>query len=126
MTPGRLLLVEDHPDNLVVLKLLLSDRYQVLGFVSADDALTSLDSFKPDLLILDVAMAPIDGMQCLHMMRARPGFDGVPAIALTALAREVEKQTFLAAGFQAVVTKPVLDVRHLEATIDSLLKFGSF
>jgi CheY-like chemotaxis protein len=50
------------------------------------------------------------------------GFCRIPAIAVTAFAHDVERQTLLAAGFQAVVTKPVLDLPKLEAIIEGLLK----
>ena len=118
---ARLLLVEDNPDNREVLSLLLGDRYGVSAFGSASDALASLDAVAPDVLVLDIGMAPVDGVQCLAAIRARPAYRNVPAVALTAFARDVERQTFLAAGFQAVVTKPILDDGELVRVIDGAL-----
>jgi CheY-like chemotaxis protein len=66
-------------------------------------------------------MTPVDGVQCLATIRAMPEYASVPAVALTAYARDVEREAFLAAGFQAVVTKPVLDEQGLVAVIDRLL-----
>ena len=76
---------------------------------------------KPDLVLLDIAMTPVDGLQCLKAIRARPGYGRIPAIALTAYARDVERQAFLTGGFQAVVTKPILDHQDLFEAIDALL-----
>jgi two-component system, OmpR family, aerobic respiration control sensor histidine kinase ArcB len=122
MRTARLLLVDDNPDNLEMLTVLLSEKYSVSSCGSAAEALTVLEASRPDLLILDVRMTPVDGLQCLEAIRAMPGYSSTPAIALTAFAREAERQASLAAGFQAVVTKPILDERELETLIDTLLK----
>jgi CheY-like chemotaxis protein len=121
MNTGRLLLVEDDRDNLEVLTVILGERYRVFGYNCAAEALAALDEAKPDLAVLDIGMSPVDGLQCLEAIRARPGYGRIPAIALTAYAREAERQAFLAAGFQAVVTKPVLDHQDLFGAIFPLL-----
>ena len=117
----RLLLVEDHPDNLTVLTVMLSNKYEVLGYGSPVEALTAVEAFKPDLLVLDIGMGPMDGFECLEAIRGISGYDDIPAIALTAFARDVERKALFDAGFEAVVTKPIVDLRHLEAVIDALL-----
>lgn len=122
MRTARLLLVDDNPDILEMLTMLLSEKYSVSSCGSAAEALTVLEASRPDLLVLDVRMTPADGLQCLEAIRAMPGYASTPAIALTAFARDAERQAFLAAGFQAVVTKPILDERELETLIDTLLK----
>jgi CheY-like chemotaxis protein len=83
--------------------------------------LTALEAAKPDLLLLDIGMTPIDGLQCLKAIRAMPGYGSIPAIALTAYARDAERKAFLAAGFQAVVTKPIIDHQELFATMSASL-----
>jgi CheY-like chemotaxis protein len=121
MKTARVLLVDDNPDNLELLAVLLSEHYVVSSHGSAAEALRELDSFDPDVLVLDIGMAPIDGLECLQAIRARPGHSRTPAVALTAFAREVERKTFLAAGFQAVVTKPIFDPREVVTVIDRVL-----
>jgi CheY-like chemotaxis protein len=124
MTPqkrARLLLVDDNRDNLEMLALLLGEKYSVAACGSALEALSVLQATPVDMLVLDIGMAPMDGVQCLEAIRAMTRYAGTPAIALTAFARDVEQQDFLAAGFQAVVTKPILDQQRLESLIDSLL-----
>jgi len=109
MTIPRLLVVEDDQDTLDLLALWLSEKYHVFSYACATAALTALETAKPDLLILDIGMRPINGVECLQAIRAVPGYDSVPAIALTGYARDCERQAFEAAGFQAVLTKPILD-----------------
>jgi CheY-like chemotaxis protein len=121
MTAARVLLVDDNEDNLELLSVILRESYEVLSYACAQEALTALEAAKPDLLLLDIGMAPIDGMQCLKAIRAMPGYGSIPAVALTAYARDAEREAFLASGFQAVVTKPIIDHRALFATISALL-----
>jgi CheY-like chemotaxis protein len=122
MKMARLLLVDDNRDNLEILTVMLGTRYHVAGCGSAAEALTLLDTFRPDVLVLDIRMTPVDGVQCLEAIRAVAGYARTPAIALTAFAREVEQQAFRAAGFQAVVTKPIIDYGQLEGVIDGVLE----
>ena len=122
MRTARLLLVDDNPDNLEIVGVLLSQKYDVFSYGSAREALSALESVNPDLLVLDIRMRAVDGVQCLEAIRALPGYGSIPAIALTAFARDEEKKAFLDAGFQAVVTKPVLDDAPLIETIDKLLR----
>jgi CheY-like chemotaxis protein len=121
MTTDRLLLVDDNPDNLEVLTVILGQKYRVHGYACAQEALTALETAKPNLLLLDIGMTPVDGVQCLKAIRAIPGYGSIPAIALTAYARDVERKAFFAAGFQAVVTKPIFDPGDLFAAIAPLL-----
>jgi CheY-like chemotaxis protein len=118
---ARLLLVDDNPDILEMLTVLLSEKYSVAGCGSAEEALKSLEASRPDILMLDIRMSPVDGLQCLEAIRAMPGYAQTPAIALTAFARDAERQVFLAGGFQAVVVKPILDLGEMERLIDGLL-----
>ena len=120
MTRTRLVLVEDHQDSLEVFSIVLGEKYAVFGYASAVEALEAIDAAKPDVLMLDIGMHPVDGVQCLKMIRATPGCRDIPAVALTGFARDVERQRFLDGGFQAVVVKPVLDLGDLMAVLDRL------
>jgi CheY-like chemotaxis protein len=121
MERKRILLVDDHVDNLELLTIMLGDEYDVLADESAEDALRVVEEFNPDLLVLDVRMHPMNGVQCLNAIRAKPERSSIPAIALTALAREVDKAALFAAGFQAIVTKPLVDQEALQRAIHELL-----
>jgi CheY-like chemotaxis protein len=121
MTRARVVLVENDPDSLEVFSILLGEKYAVCGYASAVEALQAIEAAKPDVLVLDIGMHPIDGMQCLEAIRATPGYSDIPAVALTGFARDVERQSFLDGGFQAVVVKPMLDSGELMAAIDRLV-----
>jgi CheY-like chemotaxis protein len=116
-----LVLVDDNPDNLEIVAVFLSQKYDVYSYGSAAEALSAIDTVRPELLVLDIRMRGVDGVQCLQAIRAKPGYAAVPAVALTAFARDVEQKAFLDAGFQAVVTKPILDDRQLLGTIERVL-----
>jgi len=118
----RLLLIDDPPDNLEFLTALLCNNYEVFSYGSSREARLVLAGIAPDLLFLDVRMFPINGVNFLREVRAIQRFCGIPAIAVTAMAHHMEEQALLAEGFQAIVTKPTLDVSQLEATINALLK----
>ena len=118
----RLLLTDDVPDQLEVLTLSLNDKYDVFSYGSCSEALRALPDIRPDAMLLDVRMSPISGLDFLKEVRAMRDFSMVPAIAVTALAMEFERQTFLDAGFQAVVTKPIPDPTTMAAIIDELIE----
>jgi CheY-like chemotaxis protein len=124
MAVARLLFVEDNEDNLDLLTFMLSGKYRVFSYLCAHDALIALETAKPDLLLLDIGMSPVDGPGCLKAIRAMPGYANTPAIALTGYAQDSEREAFQAAGFQAVVTKPFVD-HVLLAAINALLALCS-
>jgi CheY-like chemotaxis protein len=121
ITRPRVLIVEDDRDNLEALSMLLESKYDVFGYQSSLAALETVEVTKPDVLLLDIGMAQINGVQFLKLIRAMPGYRHVPAVAFTGYAREVERQGFLAAGFEIVLVKPVLDPQELFGAIDGLL-----
>lgn len=124
MSTARLLVVEDNQDTLDLLTVWLSEKYRVFSYGCAGEALTALESVKPDLLLLDIGMRDIDGVECLKAIRAIPGYDSIPAIALTGYARDCERAAFQAAGFQAVLAKPILDEALFAAITGMLASSG--
>ncbi len=106
----RLLVVEDEPDTLDLLKIVLS-RYgaEVTTAGSAAEALDALGRAKPDVIVSDIGMPEVDGYELLRRVRALGAEEGgeVPAIALTAYAREEDRARALDAGFQEHVPKPI-------------------
>ena len=122
---ARVLVVDDDADNVQGLLMILGRRYWVLGCESAQHALTALEALTPDLLVLDILMRPMDGVSCLELIRARPHCRTIPAIAITAQARAVDRERILAAGFQSVFAKPILDYPALLRSIECLLRPSS-
>ena len=118
---ARLIIVEDDQDNLEALSMLLGEKYDVFSYESPTKALKAIEAVRPDLLLLDIGMVPINGVDSLKLIRAIPGYLDIPAVAFTGFGRDVERQGFLAAGFDAVVVKPVFDPQELIAMIESVL-----
>ena len=104
---------------------MLEEDFDFMASNSCSDALSQIEGFVPDLVLMDIAMAEMNGMDCLKRIRAIPEFKNVPAIAVTALAYPEDKRGCLEAGFQAVVVKPVLDFEEFRRLIDSTLQSAS-
>jgi signal transduction histidine kinase len=106
----RLLLVEDDADTREVVSALLRDiGVQVIAVDGVDAALKAVDSAAPDVLISDVGMAGRDGYDLIRCIRRLPPDRGghVPAIALSAFARDSDRRDALGAGYDRHVAKPV-------------------
>jgi CheY-like chemotaxis protein len=106
----RILLVDDDRDTLDMLRFILADNgAEVITAVSTSDALKTLEHWRPDALVSDLAMPDQDGYDFLVQVRSlAPGQGGdVPAVALSAYTRTEDRTHALAAGFQMHVPKPV-------------------
>ena len=116
-----ILLIEDTKDATVM----VTDYLQMAGYqvLSARDALTGLDLAKrtrPDLILMDIHLPGIDGLEATRRLRADAEFRTLPIIALTALAMPGDRERCLAAGATDYVTKPV-SLKKLAAMIDEYL-----
>jgi CheY-like chemotaxis protein len=117
--------VDDVPDNREYLEILLTDQgYRVISFSGGVEALESIQQERPNLLILDVFLPAMDGVELLRRIRALPGFENIPAIALTADARSGSGQQYLDSGFQSYVTKPIVDLAAFTSEISALSSQG--
>lgn len=114
--------VEDNPDNRLLLSLILGERYTLTEFENGSDALAAFAHDVPGLVLLDIALPDIDGLELLRRMRASPHLCQVPAVALTAHAMCGDRQRYLAAGFDDYVSKPIEDQDALSAMVDRLLR----
>ncbi len=105
----RVLVVDDDADASAMLKLILGERGALVTAVhGADEALLALSGHAFDLLISDIGMPGRDGYELMRDIRAleAPG-ERLPAIALTAFSRDVDRQQALQAGFDAHLSKPL-------------------
>ena len=118
----QLLVVDDDDDTREFLIALLEDEgAMVRSAASVAGALAALESYWPDLLLSDIGMPEADGYELIRRVREMEALRGgkMPAIALTAYAREEERQQALEAGFQMHLSKPV-DINNLIAAIANL------
>jgi PAS domain S-box-containing protein len=118
---GHLMIIEDDPDTLEMLRATLETRgYQVTGFESATETLDVMPQNSVDLIISDIGMPVIDGLEMIRRLREFPGYHSVPAIALSGYASKKDAAAAVAAGFNAHVSKPV-DPTELVSMIEQLL-----
>ena len=120
--PGKplVLVVEDKPDNLLTARALLQDHFQVIEAQDGQAAVAQARAHQPDLVLMDISLPIMDGIQALHAMRADEGLMGIPVIALTASAMKGSREEILAYGFDAYISKPI-DAQTFIGTIQGVL-----
>jgi len=120
----HILLVEDDDTNRKLVRIVLGGaRYRISEAASVEAALALLQHEKPDLLLLDIRLADGSGLDVIRAMRADPAFDQVPALAITAQAMKDDESRFLAAGFDAYLSKPI-DTRRLPDMVERFIREG--
>jgi CheY-like chemotaxis protein len=116
---GRLVrVVEDNDKNRKLARDLLSFRgFRVAEATTATDALIAARAEPPDLVLMDVALPDMDGVEALRLLRSDPMTKDVPVGAVTAFAMKGDRERLLDAGFDGYVAKPI-DARTF---VDGLL-----
>jgi CheY-like chemotaxis protein len=116
-----ILVVDDNALNLKLARLLLSmEGYQVRTAERATAALTVLETFHPRMILMDIQLPGMDGLELTRQLRADPQFDDVIILALTAFAMAADEQKAKEAGCDGFVTKPV-DTRSLPELVRAYL-----
>ena len=114
------LVVDDEPEVLNFLRLILSSNYNVLTQSSATEALAAMTQLKPDLIVSDVMMLGMDGLKFCQLLKEDVAYCHIPVILLTAKASLDERIEGLNVGADAYVTKP-FEPAYLLALIRSML-----
>ena len=117
----RIAVVEDNPDNQLLVRAILSEQYDVVSYETGPAALEGLPKEPPDLVLLDISLPEMDGTEVLRRIRADATISQVPVVALTAHAMAGDRDRYLDAGFNDYVTKPIVDETVLLTTIERLL-----
>ncbi len=105
----RALVADDVEHNRAILGQMLEDiGVEVDTAVDGADALEKMAAETPDIVLLDVRMPRMDGLEALRRIRAESKWDGVRVAAVSASVLEHEQQAFLDAGFEAFITKPLV------------------
>lgn len=125
MAMKKIAVVEDNPDNRLLVQVILESLYEVVEYENGFTALDGLSKSKPDLVLLDVSLPEMDGTEVLRRMRADESLRNLPVIALTAHAMTGDREKYLAAGFDDYVSKPILDETLLLDAIKKLLERGA-
>ena len=117
MTGERILVVEDNEKNMKLFRDVLdASGYRTLKATTGREAVDMASEHTPDLVLMDIQMPDLDGVQALHRLRADVRTARIPILALTAQAMHGDRERFMAAGFDGYVSKP-LNVRELIGTV---------
>ncbi len=111
----KILVAEDNAANRELIREILEGQgYEVLEAANGLEALEQIEERLPDLVIMDIQMPLIDGLEAVSKLRKNPRFTKTPVIALTAYAMSGDEEKALAAGFDGYLSKP-MDVKQLLA-----------
>ncbi len=108
MSDNKLLLVDDEPVNLQLLRQILRNRYELSFAKSGEAALASVQREHPDLILLDVMMPGMDGYAVCRQLQAAEATREIPIIFITALNSDESEATALNLGAVDYITKPVI------------------
>ena len=121
----KIAVVEDNPDNRLLVRVILESLYEVVEYETGFAALEGLPKEKPDVILLDISLPEMDGTEVLRRIRADGQLRVLPVIALTAHAMAGDREKYLEAGFNEYVTKPIVDENVLLDAIQKLLPAGT-
>lgn len=104
---NTILIVDDEPANLRVLKQILHEDYRLVFAKSGSEALRLAEQKAPDLILLDIMMPDMTGLEVCKMLKSRSGTAAIPVIFVTALSEETDEAQGFETGAVDYITKPV-------------------
>jgi two-component system, OmpR family, alkaline phosphatase synthesis response regulator PhoP len=109
MKKRRILIVDDEQDFLKLAKINLEDtgNYEVETMLDAREIISQVRSFKPDVILLDILMPKMDGVEVCRMLNQNPVVSGIPIITLTALDTDKDKLMMYKLGVVDFLVKPI-------------------
>jgi CheY-like chemotaxis protein len=123
MAHESILIVDDHPQNLrLVQVLLLGAGYDVQTAVDAEEALRVLETSSPSLILMDVQLPRMDGLELTRRIKRDGARRHITIIALTAYAMKGDEDKALAAGCEAYLSKPLDIDRLLQVVANALAR----
>ncbi len=111
-----ILIVEDNPRNMKLVRDVLQVKgYTTLEATNAEDGIVLAGQQKPDLILMDIQLPGMNGIDALGVLRANPETDRIPVIAVTASVMQQDRKLITEAGFAAYVGKPINLAEFLQA-----------
>jgi two-component system cell cycle response regulator DivK len=124
MTREPILIVDDNPANLKLARLLLaSEGHDARTAADAEQALRMLESFEPRLILMDIQLPGMDGLQLTRRLKANPHTQHIVIVALTAYAMKGDEDRARAAGCDGYIAKPI-DIKTLPRIVLEYLAMG--
>ena len=119
--PKKILIVEDDPRNIrVVVMALRPHGYTLLEATDGEEALKIAVREQPDLIIMDIQLPKMSGLEVARRLRETPAFSHTPIIAITAYAMKGDKEKAIESGCDAYLSKPI-NTRELPEVIAEML-----
>lgn len=117
MMAARVLVVDDNPTNLKLVTFVVQAAgYEVSTAADAEAALAEVRAHPPDVILMDLQLPGIDGLELTRRLKADPETRGIAVIAVTAYAMKGDREKALAAGCDDYITKPI-DTRALPGVV---------
>ncbi len=117
----KILIVEDNPQNMRLLEMVLrAKHYTLLKAVDGEEGLEVATKERPDLIIMDIQLPKMNGLEVTMKLRENPAFQRTPIIGVTAYAMKGDRGKIIQAGCDAYLPKPI-DTRELPAVIAEML-----
>jgi len=121
MMSRKILIVEDNQQNMKVVEMTLRPHgYTLLEATNGEEALEIAVRDKPDLIIIDIQLPKVNGLEVTRRLRQMPVFSHIPIIAVTAYAMKGDKEKAIDAGCNAYLTKPI-NTRELPGVVAKML-----
>jgi two-component system cell cycle response regulator DivK len=122
MAGAQILIVEDNEKNMKLFRdVLIASGHRTLEATTGGQAVELATAHSPDLVLMDIQLPDIGGVEALGRLRANERTASLPVVALTAQAMDGDRERFLAAGFNGYLSKPV-NVTDLIATVKQYCK----
>ena len=116
-----ILIVEDNEKNLKLVRDVLQVKgYKTVDTTTAEEGIKVAVEKKPDLILMDIQLPGMNGIEALKVLRADPATSAIPVIAVTASVMQQDRTLITEAGFDAYVSKPISIKEFLEAVNKTL------
>ena len=117
-----ILIVEDNEKNLKLVRDVLQVKgYETLEAGTAEDGLKLARARKPDLILMDIQLPGMSGIEALKALRAEPATAAIPVVAITASVMQQDRQQIMSAGFDGFIEKPI-NLRGLLDNVQQAVK----
>jgi two-component system cell cycle response regulator DivK len=118
---NSILIIEDNEKNLKLVRDVLRVKgYATIEAMTAEDGIALAREHKPDLILMDIQLPGMNGIDALRVLRADPATAGIPAIAVTASVMQQDRNLITDAGFDGYVGKPINLKEFLDAVRTTL------